>query len=87
MFVILTNENQTILSSFRLFLCFATNSPVAEKSTLVLLKWPCLHVRHGTVFQGCLASLLQPQMDSFPFSQFEIGSLPVRGIFFCFDFE
>jgi len=32
MFVILTHDNQSILSSFSLFLNFVTNSPVAEKA-------------------------------------------------------
>jgi len=31
MFIILTHDNQSTLSSFRLFLSFVTNSPVAEK--------------------------------------------------------
>jgi len=31
MFMLLTHDNQSTLSSFRLFLTFATNSPVAEK--------------------------------------------------------
>jgi len=32
MFIILTQDNQSTLSSFSLFLSFVTNSPVAEKS-------------------------------------------------------
>jgi len=31
-FIILTHDNQSILSSFSLFLSFVTNSPVAEKA-------------------------------------------------------
>jgi len=32
MFIILKHDNKSILSSFSLFLSFATNSPVAEKA-------------------------------------------------------
>ena len=32
MFILLTHDNQSTLSSFILFLSFATNSPVAEKA-------------------------------------------------------
>jgi len=32
MFIILTHDNQSALSSFSLFLSFETNSPVAEKA-------------------------------------------------------
>jgi len=32
MFIILTHDNQSTLSSFSLFLSFVTNSPVAEKA-------------------------------------------------------
>jgi len=33
MFVILTHENQSTLSSFSLFLSFVANSPVADKAS------------------------------------------------------
>jgi len=43
MFIILTHDNQSTLSSFSLFLSFATNSPVAEKAlsgwALLYSKW------------------------------------------------
>jgi len=32
MFILLTHDNQSTLSSFSLFLSFVTNSPVAEKA-------------------------------------------------------
>jgi len=32
MYIILTHDNQSTLSSFSLFLSFVTNSPVAEKA-------------------------------------------------------
>jgi len=35
MFIILTHDKQSTLSSFSLFLSFVTNSPVAEKALSV----------------------------------------------------
>jgi len=42
MFLILTHDNQSILSSFSELLSFMTNSPVAKEPSLAPLMWVCL---------------------------------------------
>ena len=77
MFIILTHDNQSTLSSFGLFLSFATNSPVAEKALPGSTDLGLIVIKARNSFQAYLTSALWPQKDSFPFSQFVIGSLPV----------
>jgi len=42
MFMTLTHDNQSTLSSFTQFLSFVTNSPVSEKPFLAPLMWAWL---------------------------------------------
>jgi len=50
MFIILTHDNQSTLSSFSLFLSFVTNCPVAEKALSGSNSLGVIEIRHGTVF-------------------------------------
>jgi len=75
MFITLTHDNQSTLSSFSLFLSVATNSPMAEKKLSGCTDLGLIVIRHGTVFQGYWTSSLWSQKDSFSFSQFLIGSV------------
>jgi len=56
MFVILTHDNQSILSSFSELLSFVTNSPVAEETLSGSTDVGLFVRRHGTAFQGYLTS-------------------------------
>ena len=67
MFIILAHKNQSILSSFSLFLSFVTNSQMAEKALSGSTDVGLIE-KHGTVFQGYRASFLESQKDSFSFS-------------------
>ena len=55
MFVMLTHDNRSILSSFSELLSFLTYSAVAEEVPLMCV---CVQVRHGKVWQGYLTSSL-----------------------------
>jgi len=77
MFIELTYDNQSTLSSFRPFLNFVTNSPVAEKALSGSTDMGLIVIKAWNSFLVYLTSSLQPQKDSFPFSQCVIGSLPI----------
>jgi len=77
MFIVLTYDNQSTLSSFSLFLNFVRNSPVAEKALTGSTDLGLIVIKAWNSFLGYLTSSLSPQKDSFPFSLFVIGSLPV----------
>jgi len=79
MFLILTHGNQIILSSFSELLSFVANSPVAEEALsgstdvrLFVSKARCSFARLFDLF-------FSASKDSFPLSQFVIGSLLVLG--------
>jgi len=57
MFIILTHDNQSTLSSFSLFLSFVTNSSVTKKALSGSIE-KALPLRHRGVFQGYLTSYL-----------------------------
>ena len=58
MFVILTHDNQSILSLFSLFLNFVTNSPVAEKALSGSTDLGLIVIKAWNSFLGCLTPSL-----------------------------
>jgi len=77
MFTILTHDNKSTLSSFSLFLSFVTNSPVAEKALSGPTDVGFIVIKEWYSFSRLFNLLFVASKDSFPLSQFVIGSLPV----------
>jgi len=76
MFILLTHDNQSTLSSFSLFLRFVTHSPVAEKALSGSTDLGLTVIKAWNTFSR-LFDVVFVASNSFPVSQFAIGSLPV----------
>jgi len=77
MFMTLTHDNQSTLSSFTQFLSFVTNSPVSEKTLSGSIDVGLIESKAWHSFSRLYGHFFAASKDSFLFSQFVMGSFPV----------
>jgi len=77
MFIRLTHDNQSTLSSFSLFLSFVTSRPVTERAFSGSTDLGLIVVKAWNSFSRLFDLFSVALKNLFPFSQFVIGSLPV----------